>query len=100
MPTDATLALRPATEPVTTERRAYVPTGRPPGRPPGSPNKPKPSVEVPSLRPRYLQIASACRYADVSVTTMRRWIREGVVRSTKIGSLILVSVDSLDRLIE
>jgi excisionase family DNA binding protein len=70
------------------------------GRPKGSRNKPKPpEVEVPTLRPRYMQVANACRYADVSVTTMRRWVRTGVVSSAKIGSVLLISVDSLDALV-
>jgi excisionase family DNA binding protein len=82
-----------------TGRKPYVKTGRPVGRPKGSRNKPKPpEAQVPTVQPRYLQIANACRYADVSVTTMRRWIRQGHVRSVHIGAVVLVSITSLDEL--
>lgn len=67
------------------------------GRPRGSRNKPKPP-EIPTVRPRYLQVAGACRYCGVSTSTMRRWIRTGTVRSAKIGSVVLVAIDSLDAL--
>jgi excisionase family DNA binding protein len=83
--------------PAPAKRRPYVPTGRKPGRPKGSRNRPKPpEAQVPVVRPHTLQVARAARYADVSVSTMRKWIREGHVRVKRIGSLVLVLVDSLD----
>jgi hypothetical protein len=69
------------------------------GRPKGSRNKPKPAeAQVSSVRPLWLQVADAARCAGVSVTTMRRWIRTDVVRHTKIGSAVLVSIASLETL--
>jgi hypothetical protein len=76
-----------------------TPLKRKPGRPKGSRNKVKPAeARIPTIQPRYLQIANAARYADVSVTTMRRWISQGIVRSAHVGAVVLVAVDSIDAL--
>jgi hypothetical protein len=83
------------------KRRPYVPTGRPPGRPKGSGTKPKaPEAEVAVVKPRTMQIARAARYADVSISTMRKWIRQRLVKVTRIGTVVLVLIDSLDALLE
>jgi excisionase family DNA binding protein len=73
--------------------------GRPRGRPKGSRNRPKPIGAVPVVKPA-ARIDSAAAYLDVSKSTMRRWVRRGVVSSTQIDNLILVSVASLDALLE
>jgi hypothetical protein len=86
--------------PTKPKRKPYVPTGRPVGRPKGSRTRPKPEALTPAVKPHTLQIPNAARYADVSVTTMRKWEREKRVQVTRIGSLVLVLVDSLDALLE
>jgi excisionase family DNA binding protein len=86
--------------PVKAKRKPYVPTGRPVGRPKGSRTRPKPEALTPPLPPRTLQIGNAARYADVSITTMRKWIREGRVPVTRIGVMVLVIREALDAVLE
>jgi hypothetical protein len=86
-------------EPSPRKRKPYVPTGRPRGRPKGSRSRPKPVEALPVVKPAALRIANAARYADVSVSTMRKWDREGLVESKSIGSLKLILVPSIDRLL-
>jgi hypothetical protein len=73
-------------------------TGRPRGRPRGSRNRPKPAEAQVPIKPAALRISRAARYLDVSVSTMRRWVRRDVVEYTEIDNLILVWVSSLDGL--
>jgi excisionase family DNA binding protein len=83
------------------KRKPYVPTGRPPGRPKGSPNRNRaPEAVVPAIKPRALQINRAAGYADVSVSTMRKWIRDGLVPTTRIGAVILIPLATLDALLD
>jgi hypothetical protein len=73
--------------------------GRPRGRPLGSRNKPKPAEAQAPIRPAALRIKNAARYVDVSVSTMRRWVRRRLVEYTEIDGLILIWVSSLDALL-
>jgi hypothetical protein len=82
-------------------KRVYTPTGRPRGRPPGSRNKSKaPEAQItPALRPVALRVPNAARYADVSVSLMRKWNRQGLVESVTVGGIKLILVASIDRLL-
>jgi hypothetical protein len=75
-----------------------IPIPRKRGRPLGSRNKPKPAEAQVPIRPAALRVARAANYLDVSVSTMRRWVRRGVVEYTVIDNLILIWVSSLDAL--
>ena len=45
-----------------------------------------------ALPPKHLTITEAARTYGVSIPTMRRWVRRGVVPSLKVGKVIRVDV--------
>jgi excisionase family DNA binding protein len=69
-----------------------------PGRPRGSHNRTSGSTLSGPL-PVTMRTPTAAHYVDVSVSLMKRWIREGRVRSTAIGGVRLVYVASLNELV-
>jgi excisionase family DNA binding protein len=54
----------------------------------------------PAIKPAALRPIDAARYLSVSETTIRKLIRDGHVEAVKIGTVRLISVRSLDRLVE
>jgi hypothetical protein len=80
-------------------KRVYVPTGRPKG----SKTRPKAPEMLPMLKPVTMRISTAARYADVSQSLIRKWIKRGKVQtvpSEKIATMRLVLVESLDALLQ
>jgi excisionase family DNA binding protein len=82
------------------KQRKYSKNGRPLGRPPGARNRPKPADVPPALKPRALQINRAAAYGDVSETTVRRWIKAGLLTPTRIGTVVLIPLIQLDALLD
>jgi excisionase family DNA binding protein len=70
------------------------------GRPKGSRNRHKPVEQLPTIRPAALRVPEAAQYLSVSVSTIRRLIRQGELEVRRIGSVLLVPTRSLDALLE
>jgi excisionase family DNA binding protein len=87
------------TIPIRPMRKPYIPTGRPPGRPRGSVKKLKAELEPVVIKPAALRPIDAARYISVSESTIRKLVREGRVEAVKIGTVRLITVRSLDRLL-
>jgi excisionase family DNA binding protein len=72
--------------------------GRPPGaknrRPPGSP-----ASRSPELEPLAVRVAEAAALVGCGVSKMKQLIADGTVESVKIGTMRLVRVSSLRRLL-
>jgi excisionase family DNA binding protein len=80
-----------------------VPIAKKRGRPPGSRNRPKPPLSrLPegTIQPAALRIEQAAQYLNVSVSTVRRLIRNGRLPSVSLGTVKLVTVRNCDRLLE
>jgi excisionase family DNA binding protein len=48
-----------------------------------------------ALPPKHLTITEAAKAIKVSIPTMRRWVRKGVVTTLKVGKVIRVDVSRL-----
>jgi excisionase family DNA binding protein len=70
------------------------------GRPKGSRNRRKPVEQLPTIRPAALRVPEAAQYLSVSVSTIRRLIRQKQIEAVSIGTAKLVLVRSLDALLE
>jgi excisionase family DNA binding protein len=70
------------------------------GRPKGSRNRPKPAEPTPAIRPAALRVEQAAQYLSVSVSTIRRLIGQRELEARRIGTVVLIPVRSLDRLLE
>jgi hypothetical protein len=51
-----------------------------------------------SDRPLWCRPREATRLADVGMTTLYQWIKDGTVVSRRVGNIRLISIDSIKRL--
>jgi excisionase family DNA binding protein len=84
--------------------KTITPAAKPPraikrGRPKGSRNRPK-VITAPVVQPAAYRIEDAARYLNVSVSTVRRLIRDQKLAAIAIGTVRLVSIKTLDRFLE
>ena len=47
-------------------------------------------------KPRWLKFSSACKYADISPNTLRKWINKGLIYGTKTTGEWRVDRESID----
>jgi excisionase family DNA binding protein len=72
------------------------------GRPPGSRNRQSSATPVPrspGLEPLTVRAAEAARIVGCGVSKMKGMIADGTVESVKVGTMRLVRVSSLKRLV-
>jgi excisionase family DNA binding protein len=69
------------------------------GRPRGSRNRPR-VITAPVVQPAAYRIEQAAEYLNVSVSTVRRLIRDRKLEAVAIGTVKLVTLKALDRLLE
>jgi excisionase family DNA binding protein len=72
------------------------------GRPPGSRNKPPLETHVvrsSGLEPITVRVAEAASLLGCGISKMKRLIADGAVESVKVGTMRLVKVSSLRRLV-
>lgn len=53
-----------------------------------------------NIEPRLLRIRQAAHYAQVSETTVRTWIRDGLIPRVKISKVVRIDRADLDALVE
>jgi excisionase family DNA binding protein len=72
------------------------------GRPPGAKNRRSPgspAAQAPALEPIAVRVAEAAALVGCGVSKMKQLIAAGAVESVKIGTMRLVKVSSLKRLV-
>ncbi len=51
------------------------------------------------MKKRYKRIAEVLEDLPVSEATIRRWLRDGLIRSVRVGRVRFVEVDDLERVL-